>query len=84
VTPAERRRRTRRRQALELRDKGWSLRAIAAHLGVHHDTVWRDLRLSDSGVANPTPAVGNRTPESDELRGVDWDAEMTQLSKEAQ
>jgi hypothetical protein len=60
------------RQAVELRAKGWSLRAIAAHLGVHHDTVaqdlarWADhLKVSDLPVGNPTAPVGNPTPESD-------------------
>jgi hypothetical protein len=60
------------RQVVELRAEGWSLRAIAAHLDVHHDTIWRDLRrwdearkVSDLPVGNPTPAVGFAAPESD-------------------
>jgi IS30 family transposase len=53
------------REAVEARAKGWSLRAIAAHLGVSPDTVWRDLRASDSGVRNRTPGVRNLTTESD-------------------
>jgi lambda repressor-like predicted transcriptional regulator len=72
VTRAERRRRERMRKAVELRAKGWSLRAIGAHLGVHHDTVREDLRrsadaqiLADFLVGNPTRDGGNPTPESD-------------------
>ena len=43
MTPAQRRRKARQRQAVELRAKGWSLRAIAAHLGVSHEAVRKDL-----------------------------------------
>jgi len=37
-------RRGRMLRAARLHGDGMSLRQIAAELGVHHDTVWRDLR----------------------------------------
>jgi IS30 family transposase len=84
MTPAERRRRARRRQVLELRDKGWSLRAIGAHLGVDAATVMRDLRRSalQKPVSNATPDVAFVAPDLQQS-DVDWDAEMIQLTEEA-
>jgi transposase len=63
-------------RAVELRAQGKSLREIAASLGCHHDTVWRDLKkwdaenatviqLSDSTVGKMPPRGENPTPESD-------------------
>jgi IS30 family transposase len=43
-SPAQRRRKKRMSQAVEFRAQGFSLRAIANHLGVDHVTVMRDLR----------------------------------------
>jgi hypothetical protein len=73
------------RQVVEARAKGWSLRAIGAHLGVDAATVMRDLRRSalQKPGANATPGVAIPTPDLQQT-GVDWDAEMTQLTKEAQ
>jgi DeoR/GlpR family transcriptional regulator of sugar metabolism len=60
------------RQAVELRAKGFSLRAIAAHLGASHETVRRDLRSWDErqevsrfAVADVTAAVTNATAKCD-------------------
>jgi hypothetical protein len=65
MTAAERRRRDRRRKAVELRAKGHSLRAIAAYLGVHHTTVMADLRGAvDSRDGNPPSPGGNPPPDS--------------------
>jgi len=59
------------RKAVELRAKGFSLRAIAAHLGVDHTTVLADLRRHREGQRvvdlpgeNPPPGGGNPPPKS--------------------
>jgi hypothetical protein len=64
-------------RAAGMRAEGMSLRSIAKVLGVHHDTVWRDLRrwddeaakvtrLSDRPVGKVPPAGGgNPTAQSD-------------------
>jgi transposase len=71
-TRAQRRREARSRQAVEMREKNWSLRDIANHLDVHHDTIREDLvrwnrirKVSDFPVGKPTKSVGDATSESD-------------------
>lgn len=66
MTPAQKRRRAKMRQAVELRAKGHTLRAIAAHLELSPDTVWRWLRASEtatqeSDTGRPKSDVRNRT-----------------------
>ncbi|HKV67855.1 MAG TPA: helix-turn-helix domain-containing protein [Gaiellales bacterium] len=63
VTPAKRRRQARMRSVVELREKGWSLRAIAAHLGVDPETVRRDLKASQFTAANATPSAAKSLPQ---------------------
>lgn len=46
----------RRKVAAELREHGWSLRRIGARVGVHHETIRRDL---DAGVENATGEGGD-------------------------
>jgi predicted transcriptional regulator len=68
MTPAQRRRRDRRRKAAELRATGFSLRSIAAVLGVSYETVRRYLaseEASHSGVTNVTDSVTNVTAKRD-------------------
>jgi transposase len=67
MTAAQRRRRDRMRKAVELRAKGFSLRAIAAHLEVAPSTVLADLRLFDPDGGNRTPPVRDRPPESNNV-----------------
>lgn len=58
----------RRKVAGELRRRGWSLRRIADRVGVHHETIRRDLE--GAGVANATGAAdGDDLPE--EVQGAD-------------
>ena len=64
MTAAQRRRRARVKQAVELRAQGWPLRAIAAHLGASHETVRRDL-ASHLAVTNVTPTVTKLTVKRD-------------------
>lgn len=72
-TRAQRRRDARMQEAVQLRERGWSLRNIASFLDVHHDTVREDLiraqalsdSASDSGVGNPADSAGNPTAKSD-------------------
>jgi len=67
-------------RAVELRAKGKSLRQTADELGVHHDTVWRDLKkwdaeranvtqLSDRTVGEVPPGGENPTAQSDSEPG---------------
>jgi hypothetical protein len=53
------------RQAVELRAKDWSFRAIAAHLGVDASTIMRDLRRAplQKLAASATPPVASATPD---------------------
>jgi hypothetical protein len=78
-------------RAVRLRGQGLSLRQSAAVLGVHHDTVWRDLRrwdkeaaerakvtrLSDRAVGKTPPGGGNQTA------GSDSEATVTPLRRRA-
>jgi predicted transcriptional regulator len=76
MTSAQRRRQVRARQAAELRAKGFSLRDIAAYLGVSHDTVWKDLKAREVSAKKLTAGVRNLTPEAD--------SNIVQLRREAQ
>jgi hypothetical protein len=47
---------------VELRAKGWSLRAIGAHLGVDHKTVHRDLVSMGQVAGGNAPSNGANAP----------------------
>ena len=62
MTPAQKRRRQKMREAAELRAKGWSLRVIARHLEVNPETIRQWLKRRETSIENPTPGVGKSTP----------------------
>lgn len=79
-------RRDRRDRAVQLRAQGLSLRQTAKILGVHHDTVWRDLRRWDEEAAKvsrlsdrPVGKVAPRGHESD--TGSDSGATVTPIRR---
>jgi IS30 family transposase len=77
----------RREQAARMRAGGMSLRQIARVLGVHHDTVWRDLRLWDEETASVTRLsdrpVGKAAPRGHESDTRSDSATITPIRRNA-
>ena len=69
MTAAERRRRARMREVAELRQKGFAMDAIAAHLGVSKNTIWHDLQRWEAFEIERLLFEINRENRTEEGRG---------------